>query len=178
MRILIGLCAAALAIMPLAAHADPRSDVSRAIQVFSALRFFHADLISSRGTTRVDYAAPNKFSEVLYNGRHAIIIGNDLWMDINGHRLSVPGAMASLRATLDNLRTLGLTGNWVRQYSIQDLGAQPIGHEYRLRNNTTHQAFNLWLRSDYMPVQTMVPSAVGTTTVKYSRYNVPVTITP
>jgi len=163
-----------------AAVAGPKEEVVAAVDKFLAAKSYHASMSMGPGpATETDFVAPDRVRVKLGTMGDQIVIGNVMYMTLQGQTIKRPapsGGAAASRSRekmLGNLQTLKvsalgdetLAGVATRKYKVDN--SQP---------NKTSSTFWVAAATGY-PVQAVNVAEVGgktyTSTLKYSRYNDP-----
>lgn len=172
--LLLGLTASSLAC------AGPKEEVVAAVDKFLAAKSYHASMSMGPGpATETDFAAPDRMRVKLGTMGEQIMIGNVVYMTLQGKTTKQPapgGGVAASRSrekVLGNLQTL----------KVASLGAETVAgvatKKYKVENsqpNKTSSTF--WVAADTgYPVQAVNVAEVAgksyTSTLKYSRFNDP-----
>lgn len=171
---LLGLAAS------LPAVAGPKEEVVAAVDKFLAAKSYHASMSMGPGAaTETDFVAPDRMRVRLGTMGDQILIGDTLYMTIQGKTRKQPapgGGVAGTRSrekVLGNLQTLKVAalGN--------DTLAGVATRKYKVDNNQPNKTSStFWVAADTgYPVQSVSVAEVGgktyTSTLKYSRYNDP-----
>ncbi len=180
------------AILPLAvfltavltsASASPYSELQRSEQKFAALRSFHADMelrkLHSLVTTdlAIDFVAPDRFRETMPRNVIVTVIGSQVFMNVGGRVMTMPSGMPSpIESQLQNIRTLGLRGNFDNNIVVETMGEQMLDgqptHRYHLRWTTLpNYLVDLWIGANELPVQSVITTTASTITIRYSGFN-------
>jgi hypothetical protein len=172
----IGLLSAiaAATLLPLAALADPYSDLSQAFAAFNAARSWHAtEQMSTGQTILVDHVAPDRWRIQPTLNTTEVLIGNVAYM--NGREIPMIGGM--MHSRLSNFEMPSVSDF---QNTLKDLGWQTV-------NGARVHAFSytikgvpetMYVGTNHLPVQAIVKTSQGTMTITYSQYNAPITISP
>jgi len=163
-----------------AALAGPKEEVVAAVDKFLAAKSYHASMSMGPGpATETDFVAPDRVRVKLGTMGDQIVIGNVMYMTLQGQTIKRPapnGGAAASRSRekmLGNLQTLKvaalgeetLAGVATRKYKVDN--SQP---------NKTSSTYWVAAATGY-PVQAVNVAEVGgktyTSTMKYSRYNDP-----
>lgn len=176
----------ALAALPLSllaaatAWAGAKEDIKALSVKFLALRTYHVHMENSDKrvpASDMDFAAPDRYRVQTPQGTQ-YIIGDTMYMNLNGHTMKVPmpkGAMTQWRQgdtafrEVDRMQVEALGGELAdgkpaKKYRMTIAGKVPT---------TTL----LWVGADGLPIRQEVTGSWGgrttTTTIRYSRYNDP-----
>ncbi|QQP94238.1 hypothetical protein [Lysobacter enzymogenes] len=172
--LLLGLTASSLAC------AGPKEEVVAAVDKFLAAKSYHATMSMGPGpATETDFVAPDRMRVKLGAVGDQIMIGNTLYMTLQGKTRKQPAPNGGVAATRSREKVLG---------NLQTLKVAALGDEtlagvatkkYKVENsqpNKTSSTFWVAAATGY-PVQAVNVAEVGgksyTSTLKYSRYNDP-----
>ncbi|WP_206409450.1 hypothetical protein [Lysobacter enzymogenes] len=172
--LLLGLTAPGLAC------AGPKEDVVAAVDKFLAAKSYHASMSMGPGpATETDFVAPDRMRVKLGTMGEQVMIGNVVYMTLQGKTTRQPAPGGGVAATRSREKVLG---------NLQTLKVSALGEEtlagvatrkYKVDNsqpNKTSSTFWVATASGY-PVQAVNVAEVGgktyTSTLKYSRYNDP-----
>lgn len=172
--LLLGLTASTLAC------AGPKEDVVAAVDKFLAAKSYHASMSMGPGAaTETDFVAPDRMRVKLGTMGDQILIGNTMYMTLQGKTSKQPAPGGGVAATRSREKVLG---------NLQTLKVTALGEEalagvatkkYKVENsqpNKTSSTFWVAAATGY-PVQAVNVAEVGgkayTSTLKYSRYNDP-----
>ncbi|MFK3647415.1 hypothetical protein ACI2IY_03125 [Lysobacter enzymogenes] len=172
--LLLGLTASSLAC------AGPKEEVVAAVDKFLAAKSYHASMSMGPGpATETDFVAPDRMRVKLGTMGDQIIIGNTMYMTLQGKTRQQPVTGGGVAATRSREKVLG---------NLQTLKVAALGDEtlagvatkkYKVENsqpNKTSSTFWVAAATGY-PVQAVNVAEVGgksyTSTLKYSRYNDP-----
>ena len=82
----------------IAPSGDPKTDINRMADAFLEQRSFRAKMVGS-GTTplnlELDYVAPDRFRIKNSQGPETVIIGKDLYIEMNGRWQKMPGGLGA-----------------------------------------------------------------------------------
>lgn len=173
----------ALACTASPSFADSTADMVQMQKAFASLKSYHAEMQMPQGRSMsIDYVAPDKYHETIFNGMQIVSIGSDMWMNQGGKWMKLPGMAAPGRSMLDKLRNAGLRGEAMKDYTITDLGPSMLGavpaHHYRVVDKQDQQSTDMWVGMNHLPLQVKVSTAQGPMTILYSKYNAVADITP
>lgn len=167
-----------LFLMPLVTFASPYSDLLKAKAAFLNLKSWQADEHFSNGkTTTVDYSAPDRWRVQARPDMADVIIGHDIYLVHNGKATKLPFGGGMIQKMVKRARFS--VSEDVKQ-SIRDLGMQTLDgqrvHAYSFVSRGV--PVKVYIRSDSLPVEAIVKNKKRTTTIKYSRFNAPISIEP
>jgi hypothetical protein len=175
-RLLCALALVAFAATP--ALADPKSDVLAAFLEFGKATSYHIDVTAKRGSVEADVAPPGKM-HVVSPQFEMIKIDATTYMKIGGQwrQMSIPGMEAMTGAVTS---TLAMTKSNPDDFTVTDLGMKspssggsPL-HAYAVSNKTGASPATIFIDGGKV---VEIDSTDGTS-VKISKYNVPVDIQP
>jgi outer membrane lipoprotein-sorting protein len=177
----------ALAALPLSllaaatAWAGAKEDMKALSVKFLALRSYHVRMESSDKrvpATDMDFAAPDRYRMQTLRGAQ-YIIGDTVYMNLNGHAMKVPmpkGALTQWRQGDTAFRE-------VDRMQVEVLGSELVDGapalKYRLKTaGKTPTTTLLWVGADGLPIRQAVTGSGGgrgttTTVLRYSRFNDP-----
>ena len=175
-RLLCALALVAFGASP--ALADPKSDVMAAIVGFAKASSYHVSVIAKRGGIEGDMALPSKM-HIISPQFEMIKIDATTWMKIGGQwrQLNMPGMeqmMGGMSGLIDTAR--GKADDMV----VTDLGMKvPSGgggplHAYSVTNKAGKSPSTIFLDGGTL---TEIDGSDGTA-LKFSKFNVPVDISP
>ena len=174
------LLAPLLLLATLPAWADARGDIRAAMDRMLAARSYHAvmQVAGDRPMTNtIDFAAPDRYRMTLPMGTQTII-GDSLWMSMNGMHMKMPlpaGTLTKWRDPANLDKTMATT-------TVQALGADAVdgqpARKYQVTNTQSKPGTStLWIGANGYPLQIQVDGhALGkatTTTIRYTRFNAP-----
>lgn len=164
-------------LFPATAHGDPYDDLMRAYSAFSNTTSWHADELFSNGkTVTLDHAAPDRWRIQPNPNMTEVIIGNDVYMIRNGHATKLPFGGGMIRKMIEGaaFSVRDEVRQTARDLGMQALDGRPV-HAYSY-SSSGNNLVTLYLDANWLPVQTVVEDKNQTTTIKYSKYNEPVSI--
>ena len=131
-------------------------------------------------TLTMDYAAPHRWRIVPAPGITEVIIGSTVYMDMAGHVMQLPAAYGAkiartVRIHMFDAATLAQVRRSVRDLGVQTLDGKPV-HVYRYVANGQTETW--YVGAHNLPVRAVIHDAKGTEVLRYSRYDVPVSIQP
>lgn len=161
------------------AFAGAKEEVKAAMQKFAAAKSYHATMVHSgtKGmTNEVDFAAPDRMRMKMPMGTQ-VIIGDTMYMDIDGRVMQVPMPKGTFTQWRDPARLAGSEATLV----VQSLGSELLdgkpAHKYLTRDTRTPGESTLWIGANGYPLQVRVDSKHDgqpvSTTIRYSRINDP-----
>jgi hypothetical protein len=166
---------------PLTAAANPTSDLVKVQKTFYALKAFHAELTTTGTSISMDFVWPDRVRETLSNGMVAVFIGSAGWMSVHGRTMPMQAGMAApIQAQLQSIRTLGLQGNLVKDYTVTYTGIKSVGgvqaRTYHLVQKSGSAVVDMWIASKDLPIQAVAKTSHGLITLRYSQFNAPISI--
>jgi hypothetical protein len=168
------MLAAAAAFVPMAASADPYSDLSRSFAAFNAARSWHAtEQMSTGQTILVDHVAPDRWRIQPTSNMTEVLIGDQVYM--NGRAIPMVGGMIHSR-----LSSFQMPSSSDFRNTLKDLGWQSVNGVRAHAYSYTVQGVpeTLYVGTNHLPLQAIVKTSQGTMTITYSQYNAPITIAP
>lgn len=181
--------AAAVAAAALDPLADPRAEVEASMRKFIAAGSYHASMHVDGGadgsmTSELDFVAPDRYRLTMPRLGTQVIIGDTMYMAMQGRAMKVPlpeGTLGQWRdpARLEenraetSVRALGreaVDGRPARKYAVHHARPEPVD-------------VTMWIGDDDLPLQIRVAGTSqghgATTTIRYSRFDDPtIRITP
>jgi len=176
---------AAAAVPPVEALAGPYADVSQIVSAFSAISSVHMVEDGPHGQrVTVDYVRPDRWRFKPAPGITEIMIGNDLYLHESGRWIHLPNAFPG--KTIANALQHALPGVDVRKaYVVKSKGTQLVDgtlmHVYGFtKRDQPGVTGTMWVRPDHLPAKVVVDPRKPDTfvTIRYSRYDAPISITP
>jgi hypothetical protein len=171
--VLVGLFAIAA---PLALFADAYSDLMKVQDAFTNAKSWRAEEHFSNGkTTIVEYSAPDRWRVQPTPDVTELVIGNDVYMVRNGKATKLPFGGGMIKKIIQNI---GFSVKDDIRQSARDLGMQTVdGQSLHAYSFTAHGVpETLYIGRNNLPVQAVVNDKKTTTTIKYSKYNAPISI--
>lgn len=173
------LCAIALVAFTAApALADPKSDVLAAFIQFGKATSYHIDVAAKRGSVEADMAPPGKM-HIISPQFEMIKIDTMTYMKIGGQwrQMSMPGMEAMTGAVTS---TMSMTKGDPDDFTVTDLGMKSLNsggsplHAYSVTNKAGKSPATIFIDGGKV---VEIDNTDGTS-VKISKYNVPVDIQP
>ena len=174
----IRACVICAALAPALVLADAHDDLTKAHAAFLNAKSWHADEHLANGrTVTVDYSAPDRWRVQPNPDTTELIIGNDVYMVRKGRATKLPFGGGMIRKAIEGI---GMPVKDDVKQSARDLGMQTLdGQSVHVYTYTTHDnPVTLYIGPDSLPVQSVVNDKNGTVTIKYSKYNEPISIEP
>jgi hypothetical protein len=161
-------------LLPSVALASPVGDLSAAMTAFDATRSWHATESFSNGqTVTVDHVAPDRWRIRPTANTTEVLIGSNVYM--NGRLIPFVGG--AIRSRLSSFQ---MTITPEIRSSLRDAGWHVVGgyrtHAYSFTSQGVPET--LYIGPGHLPIQAVTTSRGVTTTITYSQYNAPITITP
>jgi len=162
------------------AHAGGKDEIKAAIGKFSAARSYHVSMRQSGQqamTTEADFVAPDRFRMTMPMGTQ-IIIGDTMYMDMQGRTMKVPMPKGTLTQWRDPANIAKYEATMaVKALGIELLDGKPA-KKYRVSNTQPQPSTStMWIGGNGYPLQIKVDSKVMDkvvgTTIRYSRFNDP-----
>jgi hypothetical protein len=166
------------AFVPFLLFADAYDDLMKVQAAFQAAKSWHAEEHFSNGkTTIVEYSAPDRWRVQPTPDMTELVIGNDVYMVHNGRSTKLPFGGGMIRKTIQDA---GFSVKDDIKQTARDLGMQTLdGQSVRVYSYTAHDIpVTLYIGPNLLPVQSVVQDKKMTTTIKYSKYNEPISIEP
>jgi hypothetical protein len=164
--------------MPLAAFAEAYDDLMKVQAAFKNASSWHADEQFSNGrTVTVEYSAPDRWRIQSKPDITEMVIGNDVYMLHNGHATKLPFGGGMIRQIIQDA---GFSVKDDIRQSARDLGMQTLdGQSVHVYSYTARDVpVTIYVGANSLPVQSVVQDKKLTTTIKYSKYNEPISIEP
>lgn len=174
-----------LLLVAMPVNATPKDELHSAYSRFLALKTFKAHIQSSTGkyktVSSVEFQAPDRY-RIVTDGRPAnMIIGNTMYMTIDGRSMVVP--MPGLKAMLAQFRNADVLKELEAGAVVENLGTEVIQQQackkYRYQTTKPHVGSNtIWINASTGQVlQLEVSGNVGKkatySLIKYSELNNP-----
>lgn len=177
LRAATGALVAGLIVASGAAWAGAREEVAAASRKFAAARSVHITMDNSdRRVPRMeaDFVRPDRYRIQMPQGTQ-VIIGNTMYMSINGHSMRVPMPPSMLTTWRQSDQIM----NSLAQTTVEAQGSETIGgasaKKYKLTYTTNSSVSLLWIGPDGYPLQLQNTATYGgrtsTATMHYARYN-------
>ena len=174
------VAAAVDAINPLT---SAREAVIASMHKMMEARSYHMSMQTSSGTKRimgseVDFVAPDRFRMVMDGVGTQTIVGDTMYMSMQGRNMKVPMPKDTTNQWRDpgNFKEAeaGMTAEAMGNESVDGISTK----KYTVRQSVpTTSEYTLWIGSDGMPLQmrlnTNINGAAATMTMRYSRINDP-----
>jgi outer membrane lipoprotein-sorting protein len=180
--------AAALAVTgfaPVAAQANPTSDLAQVWRTFATVKSFHAAMkMPGNRNVSLDMIVPNKMHVTMPEGMQMIRINSDAWIYRQGSWTKLPVAMPQMGAMTEGARNMGLNGKPdADDYTVSYLGpavvnGTPAQHYRVARKDNSTKPIEMWVGPNHLPLQVVSQTDSGPMTILYSNYNRVADITP
>lgn len=175
-RIILALAALMALITPSILLADAYGDLMKVQTAFMNAKSWQAEEHFSNGkTTVVEYSAPDRWRIKPSPDVTELVIGDDVYMERNGRPTKLPFGGGMIKKMIQNA---GFSVKDEIRESLRDLGMQTLdGQSVHVYSYTSHGVpETLYVGRNMLPVQAVVNDKKNTTTIKYSRYNTPISI--
>jgi len=156
--------------------ADAYGDLAKVQSAFMNAKSWQAEEHFSNGkTTIVEYSAPDRWRVKPSPDITELVIGDDVYMVRNGHSTKLPFGGGMIKKMIQNV---GLSVKDEIKETVRDLGMQTLeGQSVHVYAFTAHGIEEtLYVGRNMLPVQAVVNDKKATTTIKYSKYNAPISI--
>jgi hypothetical protein len=161
---------------PLVMFADAYGDLEKVQTAFMNAKSWRAEEHFSNGkTTIVEYSAPDRWRVKPSPDVTQLVIGNDVYTVHNDHATKLPFGGGMIKKMIQNV---GFSVKDEIKQSARDLGTQTLdGQSVHVYSFTAHGVLEtLYVGRNSLPVQAVVEDKKNTTTIKYSKYNSPISI--
>ena len=163
--------------------ATPKQVIRNSMQRFMDLRSYHATMQLDGGvrgamTNEVDFVAPGRFRMTMPGLGTQTIIGDAMYMSVDGRSMKVPLPAGTLTQWRDPARLDENAATMTIQAQGRDRVDGTPARRYLVHNSKPQPSdVTMWIGGDDLPLQIRVSgSAQGhttTTTIRYSRFNDP-----
>jgi len=163
---------------PAAALATPTDDVVNAFTKMGTASSYHMAIQSAQGSMDIDMVPPDKMHMM---GAHVemIRIGGATYVKVNGNWMKLPAAMPQMQQQMGAVSYVQSVGNNAKQAKVEDLGSRSLDgatyHAYKVTGQDAKPA-TLYVDGSGYPARVDVVEEKGTSTVRFSKYNAPMTI--
>ncbi len=157
---------------------DAYDELMKVQTAFRNAKSWHADENLSNGkTVTVDYSAPDRWRIQPSRDLTELVIGKDVYMVSKGKSTKLPFGGGAIRKLIDDV---GFSVKEEVRQSAQDLGTKALdGHNVRVYTYTVKGVpVTLYVGANSLPVQSVIQDKKTTTTIKYSKFNEPISIEP
>jgi hypothetical protein len=161
---------------PLVVFADAYADLEKVQTAFMNAKSWRAEEHFSNGkTTIVEYSAPDRWRVQPSPDVTQLVIGNDVYTIHNDRATKLPFGGGMIKKLIQNV---GFSVKDEIKQSVRDLGTQTLdGQSVHVYSFTAHGVLEtLYVGRNSLPVQAVVEDKKNTTTIKYSKYNSPISI--
>ncbi len=163
------------------ACASPFSALMKSEAALKKASSWHAIMqIADGRILTMDYAAPHRWRVVPAPNLTEVIIGNAVYMDQAGHVTQLAAAYAGPIARAVRIHKFDAPTLAQVRRTARDLGTQTLDgklvHVYRYVANGATDTW--YVGAHDLPVRVVIQGDKGTQVVRYSRFNVPVSIQP
>ena len=163
--------------------ASPKDAIKSSMDKFLALHSYHANMEFSGGPggamghNDIDFVAPDRYRMVMPMGTQ-IVIGDTMYMHVQGRTMKVPMPKATLSQWRDPARLAeaeeGMTVQAQGGDTLDGMSTRKylVHHEKPKPTDVT-----MWINGDDLPIQIQVNSVLNgktvTSTIRYSRFDDP-----
>ncbi|NZA27825.1 hypothetical protein H0E84_15715 [Luteimonas sp. SJ-92] len=155
---------------------DPRGEVMAALERMLAADSYVAEIETGAGTMTLEHVAPDRFRMTLPDGITQTIVGDRMYMRMQGQTMELP----LQEGMLEEMRDRGRIAARQERASFESLGADSVAGAPARKYRMTHEdpadpPATLWIGDDGYPLQMQVAGddAQGPTTIRYSRFDDP-----
>ncbi|WP_149195832.1 hypothetical protein [Luteimonas suaedae] len=152
---------------------DPRADVMAAIERMQAAASYAVDIETAAGNLMLEHVAPDRFRMTMPNGITQTILGDRMYMQMQGQSTQVPLQAGMLEKFRDRGRiAAGQQGTTIEPLGADSVAGKPARKYRMVHEDPDNPPAILWIGSDGYPLQMqVVADAQATTTARYSRFN-------
>ena len=157
---------------------DAYDDLMKVQAAFQNAKSWHADENLSNGkTVTVDYCAPDRWRVQPSPDITELVIGRDVYMVSKGRSTKLPFGGGMIQKLIQGV---GFSVQEEVKQSARDLGTKMLdGHNARVYTYTSQGVpVTLYVGENSLPVQTVIQNKKAATTIKYSKFNEPMSIEP
>lgn len=158
---------------------DAKDQVIGAMRKFTGVHSYHAAMHMEGGPrgpidNAIDFVAPDRYRMQVAGRGSQMIIGNTMYLDINGHAMQVPLP----EGTLTQWRDPGKLAEAEANMTVDDQGSDSVDgqsatkyvvHVRQPKQTTT----TIWVGDAGLPLQILAHNPLGDATIKYSRFDDP-----
>ncbi|MFT3897256.1 MAG: hypothetical protein QM719_06115 [Thermomonas sp.] len=158
---------------------DARADVVAAMRAFWNLRSYHTAMHIEGGPrgpidNAVDFVAPDRYRMETAGRGAQVIIGDTMYMDVNGHGMKVPLP----EGTLTQWRDPGKLADAETEMTVEAQGSDAVdgqaAKKYLVRVAKPKPGeMTMWIGDNGLPLQIVSHNPMGQATIRYSRFNDP-----
>lgn len=168
-----------VAVSPVVPAIDARGEVAMSMRKFWDLRSYHAAMHlegSPRGPidNAVDFVAPDRYRMEAAGRGAQVIIGDTMYLDINGRAMQVPLPEGTITQWRDPAKLADAqTEMQVDAQGSDAVDGQPA-KKYLVRVAKPKPAeITLWIGDGGLPLQIVSHNPLGQATIRYSRFDDP-----
>ncbi|GAA5000708.1 hypothetical protein FNZ56_10485 [Pseudoluteimonas lycopersici] len=168
------VAAVAQAVLP-----DAKGEVVAAMRKFTGVHSYHAAMHLEGGPrgpidNAVDFVAPDRYRMEMAGRGSQVIVGDTMYMDINGRTMQVPMPAGTLTQWRDPAKLADAQANM----TVDDQGSDSVDgqsakkyvvHVAQPKETTT----TIWIGDAGLPLQILANNPMGQATIKYSRFDDP-----
>jgi hypothetical protein len=165
------------------AFATPTDDVKNALIALGQATSYHLVIVSNGKTGEGDWVAPDKM-QFTFGSTEIIRIGTTSWVHVQGHWMQVPAAAAGSMgagATSGVSEAQSMAAN-AKNVTVADLGMKTVAgatmHAYSVVQSGDTSPRIIYVGSDGRVQRIEHPTSTGTSSVTFSKFNQPATISP
>jgi hypothetical protein len=165
------------------AFATPTDDVKNALIALSQATSYHLVIDSNGKTGEGDWVAPDKM-QMTFGPTEIIRIGTASWVHVQGHWMQVPAAAAGSMgagATSGVSQAQNMAAN-AKDVTVTDLGMKTVGgatmHAYSVVQKGETSPQIVYVGSDGRVQRIERTTSAGTSSITFSKFNQPATISP
>ncbi|MEO6264443.1 MAG: hypothetical protein ABIO58_05735 [Luteimonas sp.] len=162
---------------------SPKDAVKASIDKFLGVRSYHATMHMDGGprgamTNEIDFVAPDRYRMTLEGLGTQTIIGDTMFMSVQGRSMKVPMPAGTLSRWRDPAKLAeNEAGMTVQAQGTDSVDGTPA-HKYLVHHSQPQPTdVTLWVGNDDLPLQMQVRSDMQgkavATTIRYSRFNDP-----
>lgn len=170
------LAAAADAVNPMT---SPREAVVAAMRKFTGVGSYHASMHIEGGprgpmTNEMDFVAPDRFRMEMAGMGTQMIVGDTMYMDMQGRTMKVPMPAGTLTQWRDPAKLAEAEADMTVDAQGSDPVAGQAAEKYVVRvTRPKPTETTIWIGDAGLPLQIMSHNAMGVATIQYSRFNDP-----
>jgi hypothetical protein len=168
------VAAVAQAVLP-----DAKGQVVDAMRKFAGVRSYHASMRLEGGprgpmTNELDFVAPDRYRMEMAGRGSQVIIGNTMYLDIDGRSMQVPLPEGTITQWRDPARLADAEANM----TVDDQGSDSVDGQSATKY-VVHVAkpkpgeITMWIGDGGLPLQIVSHNPMGQATIRYSRFDDP-----
>jgi len=164
------------------AFATPTDDVKNALIALGQATSYHMVIESNGKTGEGDWVAPDKM-EMTFGPTEIIRIGTTSWVHVHGQWMQLPASAASSMgagATGGVTEAQSMAAN-AKDVTVTDLGMKTVGgatfHAYSVTQKGDSSPRIIYVGGDGRVARIEHATASGTSSISFSKFNQPATIT-